>query len=45
MTRRMQAAQAEQFGQPLVQKQLDTPTSGAVKITLLIKDHDAATLT
>ena len=45
MTRKMQAAQVEQFGQPLVQKELDIPTPGAVKITLLIKDHDAATLT
>jgi hypothetical protein len=44
MTRQMQAAQVEQFGEPLVQKELDIPTPGAVKIALLIKEHDAAKL-
>jgi hypothetical protein len=42
MTRQRQAVQVEQFGQPLVQKELDIPTPGAVNITLLIKENDAA---
>jgi len=29
MTRKMEAAQVEQFGQPLVLKELDIPTPGA----------------
>ena len=32
MTRTMQAAQVEQFGQPLVPKELDIPTLGAGQI-------------
>ena len=44
MTRKMQAAQVEQFCQPLVQKELDIPTPGSVKFTLLIKEHDAGKL-
>ena len=32
MTRKMQAAQVEQFGQPLVLKELDIPTPGAGQI-------------
>ena len=32
MTRQMQAAQVEQFGQPLVLKEIDLPTPGADQI-------------
>ena len=44
MTRKMQAAQVQHLCQPLVQKELDIPTPGVVKFTLLIKEHDAAKL-
>ena len=37
MTRRMQAAQVERFGQPLVPKELDIPTPGAGQI--LVKNE------
>ena len=44
MTRKRQATQVQQACQPLVQKELNIPTPGAVKFTLLIKQHDAAKL-
>lgn len=37
MTRKIQALQVEQFGQPLVQRELDIPTSGTGQILVKTK--------